>query len=173
MGGVAAPPYVPNTLNEQPRRGLAIPAPDGWVSDRPAELDDFQPVGPELGRPGPDQGFALRLAHRFEDRLQLATGETHHDVVAGCVGVATARSSIFGRAPVIHDLDIAFRVWGYLGEAPPELVALRKPLFEACAHHYSRQRAIVDRVPEATLRLTHGDVATRFPSQWRDLLGLG
>jgi hypothetical protein len=173
MGAVAAPPYVPNTLSQQPRRGLPIPPPDRWVGDRPAELEDHQPVGPELGRPGPDLGFALKLAERFEDRLQLAAGETHHDVVAGCVGVAMARSSIFGRAPVIHDLDLAFRVWGYLGEAPPELVALRAPLFEACAHHYSRQRAIVDQVPEATLRLTHGEVASRFPSRWRDLLGLG
>jgi hypothetical protein len=169
---VAAPQYVPNTLNEQPRRGLAIPAPDGWVSDRPGELDDHQPVGPELGRPGPDQGFALKLAHRFHDRLQLTAGEKHHDVEVGCVNVAMARASVFGRAPVVHDLDIAYRIWGFLGDAPPELVALRQPLFEACGHHYSDQRAIVDHVPEATLRLSHGEVATRFPSQWRDLLGL-
>ena len=73
---------------------------------------------------------------------------------------------------VVHDLDIAFRIWGFLGDAPQELIALRKPLFEACGHHYSDQRAIVDHVPEATLRLTHGEVAARFPSQWRDLLGL-
>jgi len=169
---VAAPQYVPNTLNEQPRRGLAVPAPSGWLGDRPAELDDHQPVGPELGRPGPDQGFALKLATRFHDRLQLAAGEKHHDVVAGCVGVAMARASVFGRAPVVHDLDVAFRLWGYLGDAPEELVALRMRLFEACGHHYSDQRAIVDHVPEATLRLTHGEVAARFPSQWRALLGL-
>jgi hypothetical protein len=170
---VAAPQYVPNTLNEQPRRGLAIPAPDRWVSDRPAELGDHQPVGPELGRPGPDQGFALRLANRFHDELQLVAPERHHDVITGCVNVAMARSSVFGRAPVVHDLDIAFRIWGYLGGAPQELIELRKPLFEACSHHYSHQRVIVDHVPESTLRLTHGEVAQRFPSEWRALLGLG
>jgi hypothetical protein len=169
---VAAPQYVPNTLNEQPRRGLAVPAPDGWLGDRPAELVDHQPVGPELGRPGPDQGFALRLATRFEDRLQVVPPERRHDVVAGCVNVAMARASVFGRAPVVHDLDVAFRIWGFLGDAPPELIELRKSLFEACAHHYSDQRAIVDHVPEVTLRLTHGEVAQRFPGQWRSLLGL-
>ncbi len=53
-----------------------------------------------------------------------------------------------------------------------ELIELRKPLFEACGHHYSDRRAIVDRVPESTLRLTHGEVASRFPAEWRALLGL-
>jgi hypothetical protein len=169
---VAAPQYVPNTLHEQPRRGLAIPAPDRWAADRPAELEDHQPVGPELGRPGPDQGFALKLAKGYHGQLQLTAGEKEHDVITGCVLVAMARCSVFGRAPVKHDLDIAFRIWGFLGDAPQELIDLRTPLFEACSHHYSHQRAIVDHVPEATLRLTHGEVANRFPSQWRDLLGL-
>lgn len=169
---MAAPQYVPNTLNQQPRRGLAIPAPERWVSDRPAELAAFQPVGPELGRPGPDLGFALRLARRFEDKLQLPPGEHSHDVIEGSVGVAMARASVFGRAPVIHDLDISFRIWGYLGDAPQELIELRKRLFEGAAQHYSDRRAIVDHVPEATLRLTHGEVAQRFPGQWRSLLGL-
>jgi hypothetical protein len=172
MWAVAAPQYVPNTLNEQPRRGLAIPAPDRWVSDRPAELQAEQPVGRELGRPGPDLGFALKLANGYHGQLQLTAGEKEHDVVAGCVGVAMARASVFGRAPVKHDVDVAFRVWGFLGQAPQELIDLRKPLFEACGHHYSDQRAIVDHVPESTLRLTHGEVADRFPSRWRELLGL-
>jgi hypothetical protein len=171
-GAVAAPQYVPNTLNEQPRRGLDIPAPDRWVSDRPAELDAHQPTGPELGRPGPDQGFALKLAHHYEPKLHVHKPETTHDAVIGCVNVAMARSSLFGRAPVIHDLDIAFRIWGFLGDAPTDLLELRLPMFEACAHHYADQRAIVDHVPEATLRLSHGEVAQRFPSEWRSLLGL-
>ena len=82
-----------------------------------------------------------------------------------------ARSALFGRAPVVHDLDIAFRIWGFLGQAPDELVAYRRPLFESVAHHYNDQRAIVDAVPEATLRLAHGEVARRFPAEWRALLG--
>jgi hypothetical protein len=170
---VAAPQYVPNTLAEQPRRGLDVPAPDRWVSDRPGELVANRPLGPEMGRPGPDQGFALKLAHVYKDKLQVRKPETHHDAIIGCVGVATARASLYGRAPVIHDLDIAFRVWGFLGDAPQELLDLRVPMFEACAHRYEDQRAIVDQVPEATLLLSHGEVAQRFPSQWRSLLGLG
>jgi hypothetical protein len=171
-GAVAAPQYVPNTLNEQPRRGLGIPASDGWLAERPAELSAEQPSGPQLGRQGPDQGFALRLAKSFADRLTMGPTEHHHDVVEGCLGVALARASVFGRAPVIHDLDIAFRVWGFLGDAPEELVTLRRPLFESAAHHYNQRRAIVDLVPETTLRLPHGEVARRFPAEWRTLLAL-
>ena len=88
----------------------------------------------------------------------------------GCLGVGLHRASLFGRAPIIHDLDIAYRVWGFLGDAPPELVTLRAPLFEAASHHYWDQRAIVDRVPESTLRLSHQTVASRFPADWRDLI---
>lgn len=170
---MAAPSYVPNTLNEQPRRGLRLPAPDGWMADRPAELDAHQPVGPQLGRPGPDQGFALKLVREFEGKLVVHPPEHEEDVVRGCLGVALARASLFGRAPVVYDLDVAFRLWGFLGEAPAELVELRKPLFASADHHYDHQRAIVDHVPEATLRLNHAEVARRFPSEWRALLGIG
>ncbi len=65
--------------------------------------------------------------------------------MAGCTAVALRRASLFGRAPVIHDLRIAFTIWGYLDAAPPaELVELRRPLFEGVAnslHHYEERRA--------------------------------
>jgi hypothetical protein len=51
-------------------------------------------------------------------------------------------------------------------------VALRRPLFEGASHHYEEQRDIADAVPESTLRLPHAEVATRFPAEWRTLLGL-
>lgn len=168
---MAAPQYVPNTLAQQPRRGLSVPAPEGWRADRPGDFEAFQPAGRQLGHPGPDQGFALRLARGFEDRIQVAAPVTKDDVIAGCVAVAMARAALFGRAPVVHDLDIAFRIWGFLGDAPAELVELRTPLFASAAHHYDHQRAIVDLVPEDTLRSSHGEVARRFPSEWQALLG--
>jgi hypothetical protein len=169
---VAAPQYVPSTIAEQPRRGLDLPPPSRWLSDRPGDLGPAQPVGEQLGRPGPDQGYALRLARHFTDKLVVSPPERAEDTVAGCVAVATARSALFGRAPIVHDLDIAFRIWGFLGDAPDELVELRRPLFEGAVHGYSERRAIVDHVPEETLRLSHGQVASRFPADWRALLDL-
>jgi hypothetical protein len=167
---MAAPAFVPSRLAHQPRRGLALPPAGPWRAERPADLGPAQPTGPGFGTPGPDQGFALRLARRFEDRLVLEPGEHRADVVAGCVPVALKRSSTFGRAPVIHDLTVAFTVWGFLGSAPPELVELRRPLFQAAHHDYWAQRRIADWVPVETLRLSHTEVERRFPAEWTTLL---
>jgi hypothetical protein len=122
-----------------------------------------------MGRQGPDQGYALLLARRFADRLELAPDEHAEDAVAGCMVVAMARASLFGRAPVIHDLDLAFTLWGYLGGAPPDLVAYRTALFSGASHHYWDQRHIVDKVPESTLRMTPAQVRQKL-SDWRSLL---
>ncbi|HSH23538.1 MAG TPA: hypothetical protein VK975_05685 [Acidimicrobiales bacterium] len=168
---MAAPEYVPTSPGQQPRRGLPLPPPGPWTADRPADLGPHQPKGAAFGNPGPDQGYGLTLARRFADRLVVAEDESVDDAVAGCLGVGLRRASLFGRAPVIHDFEIAFTVWGFLGEAPAELVALRRPLFEAVDHHYADQRAIANRVPEATLRLSHAEVKQRWPGEWRQLLG--
>jgi len=167
---MAAPEYVPNTREQQPRRGLGLPPARSWTATRVSDLKAEQPTGKMLGNPGPDQGYGLKLAKSFADRLVL-DGVSADDAVAGCLGVGLHRAALFGRAPVIHDLDIAYRLWGFLGDAPAELVELRRPLFQAVGHHYEAQRSIVDRVPEATLRLTHQEVARRFPGEWRALLG--
>ena len=166
---MAAPEYVPVSLNELPRLKEPIPAAGHWKAERPADLKGRQPVGPRLGRPGPDQGYALRLARRFEDRLELAPTEDREDAVAGCLGVALKRASIFGRAPVIWDLELAFTLWGFLGGAPEELVAFRKPLFEGARHDYESQREIADRVSEETLRMTPEQVRRGLPA-WRELI---
>jgi len=168
---MAAPDFVTSSMADQPRRGLALPASGEWRADRVAEVGGFVPVGDGLGIPGPDQGFGLKLARRFLDRLVLTDGIHAEDAVLGCLGVGLKRAALFGRAPVVHDLDIAYRVWGFLGDAPAELVELRRPLFESVSHHYEEQRAIAAHVPVETLRLTHQDVARRFPSEWRTLLG--
>jgi hypothetical protein len=168
---VAAPEYVPVSLSELPRLKEPIPAPGHWKADRPADLKGGQPHGAKFGSPGPDQGYALTLARRFDDRLVLAEGEHKDDVVAGCLGVATKRSSIFGRAPVIYDLELAFTLWGFLDKAPEYLAELRKPLFEGARHHYSELRQISDLVPDETLRLTPKQVRDRL-SDWRSLLSV-
>ena len=158
---MAAPDYVPTPTDDKPRVYTSPPRrPDPWLADRPAELGAEQPSGPRFGNPGPDLGYALRLARHFEGKLVLARGESHDDAVAGCLAVAMRRSSTFGRAPVIHDLTHAFTLWGFLGEAPPELVEVRRELFAAVAnpHHYMERRAIVDAVPDDMIRMTPDQV---------------
>jgi hypothetical protein len=78
---------------------------------------------------------------------------------------------------VIHDLRIALTIWGFLDAEPPaELVQLRRARYEGLAnvaHHYAELRALVDSVPEPTLRMAPDAVAGAYPGQWRELLGLG
>ena len=170
---MAAPEFVTTSLDEKPRKGLGLPpARRGRELVKPSMNMDGQPTGPLLGNPGPDQGFALRLARTMEDEVVVGPGEHEEDAVAGCLGVALKRASMFGRGPVIHDLRLAFRLFGFLGGAPDELVEWRKPRFEAASHHYWDQREIVDLVPEPTLRLSHTEVDRRFPAEWKTLLGL-
>jgi hypothetical protein len=134
--------------------------PEPWLADRPADLVGGQPEGPLLGHPGPDQGYSLKLARRFEGRLVLTPGEHEDDAIAGCVAVANKRASLFGRAPMIHDLTVAFTLWGFLSEADPALVAARKPRFAAAAlaAHYLERRRIADAVPAEVLRRPHTEL---------------
>ena len=171
---MAAPEFVPVDESKSVQGYESPPRRAGqWRADRPAELNDGQPRGDRLGSPGPDQGYVLSLARRFDGKLTLTAGEHQKDALAGCSNVALKRASIFGRAPVIHDLTIALTVFGFLGDAPKELVDLRKGMFEEVAHphHYPESRNIVDRVPEATLRMTPAQVTEAHRADWRSLLG--
>lgn len=170
---MAQPDYVPLSSADRVRLTKRLPPPRRWVQDRPGEIKvSSHPKGRRLGVPGPDQGYAMHLAEKIEDRLQLAEGERAEDAVAGCVGVALRRAALFGRAPVMTDLEVAFGIWGFLGDAPAELVELRKPLFQGTAKAYLDQRAIVDHVREPALRLTPEEVRQELASDWRSLFVL-
>jgi len=167
---MAAPEYVPRSPVDKARVYESPPwSGDRWLADRPGELSGRQPMGPRLGYPGPDQGFVLKLARDFESRLVLTEGESAADAIAGACVVALKRASLFGRAPVVHDLTAAFTIWGFLGEADAELVRLRRPLFEEVAnpHHYMELRRVADLVPQAVLRLSHQEIAGVAASDWR------
>lgn len=169
---MTAPNHVQGELADQPRTGLPLPPSRRAQQLKPAALGPEQPTGATFGNPGPDQGFGLKLANRFVDRIVVADRESVDDAVAGCVNVGLARAAMFGRGPVIHDFTVAYTVWGFLGEAPAELVELRRPLFMSASHHYWDQRDIVDSTPRETLLLSHAEVQRRWPSEWRSLLGL-
>jgi hypothetical protein len=167
---VTQPSFVPIVESDQVRPSYRLQVPNIWTQSRPSELrGSTRDVGFKLGSPGPDQGFALKLARRFEDRLQLAEGESTEDAIAGATAVAMRRCATFGRAPAVYDLTFAFTLWGFLGGAPAELVEARGPLFRSASHHYLAQRAIADCVAEEALRLTPEVVAERL-DQWHQLL---
>jgi hypothetical protein len=169
---VAVDPFVAPTLDDAPRRGLPLPPAPGWRADRPGDLGDHrQPRGALLGSPGPDLGYALRLAEDLAPRLQLALGEHRKDAVAAVTAIAMKRASLVGRAPVGVDLELAATLLGYLGGAPDELVAWRAPRVHGAAHHYPEARAIADGVSTDALRLQPAGAAGRLAAEWRALLG--
>jgi hypothetical protein len=173
---MAAPKFAPVTPLDR-ARGYESPdhVPETWQADRPAEVHGRQPSGPRLGYQGPDQGYAITLAERIRGEVRCQEGESVDDALAGCVAIGLRRASLYGRAPVMHDVRIAFTIWGFFDPSPPaELVEIRRREFEGVAnslHHYEERRALVDSVPEATLRLTPDQVRAQYPAGWRTLLG--
>ncbi|MHB8594641.1 MAG: hypothetical protein ACYDB3_09995 [Acidimicrobiales bacterium] len=165
------PSFVPIVEVDQVRPAYRLRTTSDWRADRVADLRaPDHPRGRDLGIPGPDQGYALLLAHKvFEDRLELTAGITSEDALIGAVGVAGARAALFGRAPVATDVEVALVLFGFLGDAPAELVAWRAPIFEGAAHHYDQQRRIAQAVPEAALRLSPEQARSRL-SGWRAML---
>ena len=169
---MSAPKFVPVMPVGAFRDTEGLPPALAWNADRPAEVAVHQPRGRRMGTPGPDQGYALKLANLFHGKLALVDGEDEHDVVLGCLGIALRRAAAYGRSPVIHDLELAFAVFGFTGPAAPiDLVAFRTPMFEAAGHQYEVQRALTDLVPETTLRMTPDAVKqTVAAGQWRSLI---
>lgn len=153
---VAAPRFSPVAPIDT-ARGYSSPdvVPPVWRADRPADLDGRQPIGARLGFQGPDQGYALKLAELVRPDVKLQPGESIDDAMIGIIATALARASVFGRAPVIHDLRLAQRIWGFDDETPPAtLVAARVKYFDGLSsgHDEERARALVDAVPLETLR---------------------
>jgi hypothetical protein len=154
---VATDPFVAPRRVDRARQeqnlasGVFLPPARAWRADRPGDLTAGQPVGPFLGSPGPNVGYALTLAQRGRDRLTLAPHESAADAVAVVAELAMRRSVRFGRAPVMRDVDTARAILGYSGDASPELVARRAHAVEDAAHDYAKRRRVVDAVPVAAL----------------------
>ncbi|MET0627770.1 MAG: hypothetical protein ABW033_04865 [Acidimicrobiia bacterium] len=151
-------PFVAPTLDDHPRQepnlapGVRLPAARAWVADRPGDLATGQPEGALFGRPGPNIGYAVALAHRLRDRLDLGAHESGDDALAVVAELAMKRAASFGRAPVITDVEIAATLLGYDGEVDAGFVAWRIAAVHGVSHEYQARRAMVDGVPVAVLR---------------------
>jgi hypothetical protein len=152
---MAQPSFVPISEADQVRPALHMHVPGVWTTDRPAEV-----VVPEhergrtLGTPGPDSGFAMRLANRFGEELKLGEGETEHDVLLGVALIASKRAALYGRGPSVYDVRFGLNLWGFLDDAPAALRAERRAAFSSISHDYVAQRALADSVGDDTLRLS-------------------
>ena len=172
---MAAPKFAPVAPLDDARGYESpdhVPERVGWPTARPTSPAASRRARGSATR-DPTRATRSTLAARSGPEIQSEAAEHVDDALAGCTAIALRRASMFGRAPVIHDLRIACTIWGFLDPAPPaELVELRRPLFEGVAHtlhHYDELRALVDSVPEATLRRTPDQVGSAYPADWRSL----
>ena len=117
----------------------------------------------------------MKLVNLLDDKVHVTSGESEEDAKAGAVAIAMRRASIFGRAPILSDLEMAFVLWGFLDEQPdPALVTERKKYFEGASYHtgYPLLRLLASAVPVETLRLTLSQVYSKHAANWAALLDL-
>jgi len=171
---MGAPEYVPVRPAENVRVYSSPPRrPGSWVADRPGDLVGRQPVGDQLGSQGPDQGYMLTLGESVRGTLDLGPDESEDDVIAGASAIGLKRASLFGRAPVMHDLTVAFAIFGFLDdETPEELLELRHRAFEEVhsPHHYRKLRELADMVPAEVLHQPHDEIIRQARSDWKSVL---
>lgn len=149
------PKFAPIAQEDEVRPAYRLEPPAPWRASRPAEIRPASsPTIRGGGVPGPDQGYALRLAERFEGALVLEPGEHAEDVLAAAVAIGLRRAASFGRAPVSDDIELPLVLFGYLAPASPDEVERRRPLVAGASHDYVRLRSIVESIPKATLRST-------------------
>ena len=174
-------PTTSPSSRPRPRSYASPPRRPERVAGRPARARWWagQPRG-ETGSAvqGPDQGYAFKLRPHVRRQAAPDRRRASEDAEAGCrrrraeAGVAL-RAGTGDPRP-----DVALHRVGLPRRAPPaELVELRATLFEGVAnpHHYPEQRAVVDAVPESTLRLTparsssaHGPTGGPCSTVWAD-----
>ncbi len=163
---MATDPFVAPKLEDKPRQhqnlapGVSYPAAEHWRANRPGDLPTGQPTGMLLGSPGPNVGYALKLARDRKDRLHLE-GEELDDVVSVIAGIAMRRASELSRAPVVSDVDFAIRLLGYERELTEHVFEWRRLVVGGAAHDYVTRRTVVDAVPKSLLRLKPDEVGDK------------
>ncbi len=151
-----------------PRQDLSTAAPRRWSPHRPGELGapEEVPWGGAFGRPGPDTGWVLRLIRRAEfDR-----GDRPDELEELVANVAAARASLYGRAPVPQDIEVALVLLGLRPhQLPPDLadrLALeRRAWLDQAAHEKAKGAAFMASIDPSVLRSTPEEVVVHFRSQ--------
>jgi len=150
-------------------RTTAEPAPAlRWKASRPGDLHapSDVPWGGAFGTPGPDTGYALKLAS--DAVYELDAGESRHNVESTLVLIMGARASLFGKAPSADDLGFGLILLGLdSSQEIPEAVMAR--LMESrrhwaprVAHSKSAARALAARLTPQLLGWSLADLRQRL-----------
>ncbi|MBT8165699.1 MAG: hypothetical protein HKO63_00030 [Acidimicrobiia bacterium] len=135
-----------------------------WSATRPGDFRSPAevPWGEGFGTPGPDTGYALKLASQAQ--FVLEPDENRHNVESVLVLIMSARASLFGKAPSADDLSFALLLIGLGADASvPEagisaLKANRKYWAPRVSHGSASARRLVSMLSPELLRLSVSDL---------------
>lgn len=161
-------PRIEITDDDRPR-AVPEPAPARrWSASRPGDIHapSDVPWGGGFHTPGPDTGYAHKLAARAD--LTIDADESRGNVEDMVVLVMSARASLFGKAPSADDLEYALLLAGLGGrEGLPEAVLdqladRRRHWAPRVANSKAQARALVGRLDRDELRLSVEDLRHRL-----------
>jgi hypothetical protein len=140
---VGQEPNIPLGFEDLPRPTPKPSAPRRWSPRRPGEVGSpaEMPWGGSFGTPGPDIGFAIRIART---RGIPGPEERRADAEAAIVAVMAARASAVGRAPTNPDFDVAVDLLGLGSDAGFAAI-------DGIAHDSKRLRRLVADIPRHAL----------------------
>jgi hypothetical protein len=113
--------------------------------------------GASQGAPGPDGGYALRLAEEILSEAHV-DDVGHHDLVTGVAMLAAKRAALAGRGPSKGDVEVACDLFQLRTHADDDVAADRRRRFSGIGHSYFEQRRFVDDVPVEALTQRRGNV---------------
>ena len=129
-----------------------------WTPDRPGDFSGTGvPWGGAFGTPGPDAGYALKLAAGRD--LVLADHEHRTDANLAVAAVAAARASIASRGPTKVDVDAAIVILGYDTES--DFGSVRAAAIAGAAHQPQRIRRLVAGIPMDVIEDSTDDLRER------------
>ena len=151
-------PNVEIDPSDLPRPTPDTDPPRRWRPTRPGVIvsPEQMPWGGAFGTPGPDMGWALKLV-RSADLPERTDG-----LEAVLAALMAARASVFGRAPVPEDLEVAKVLAGLAEGLPSEFSEKRDRWIEATAHEASPGRSAVSEIDRDLLMLKPDQLLRRL-----------
>ncbi|MEX0667022.1 MAG: hypothetical protein WD313_01690 [Acidimicrobiia bacterium] len=151
-------PNVEIDPSDLPRPTPETDPPRRWRPTRPGVIvsPDQMPWGGAFGTPGPDTGWALKLV-RAADLPERTDG-----LESVLAALMAARSSLFGRAPVPEDLEVAMILAGFGEGLPAGFSERRGRWIEATAHEPSPGQMAVSDIERDLLELKPDQIKRRL-----------
>ncbi len=144
---MAQPSFAPVPEAGEVRPTVATQPPEIGREKNPGLLRHVPRTPGRYGNPAPNEGFALTLAARAVEELEVEHAHDREGIALAVGLVAAKRASLVGRGPTRGDVERAMALLGVTSPVTGE-VARR---FRGLGHSYAAQRDLVDSVADADL----------------------